>query len=131
MTEQRKSSIIELYDGAKDQIGQILFMTKMGFGTKRQIVDVLHEAGRAEDIKIRSAEVKKAENDKTEKPEEASQAKAPDRLPMPQDLVQLLIDELDRIDGAIKEVEKSIREKEEKKKKLESLYKHIVEVISN
>lgn len=81
MTEQRKANIIELFDGAKDQKEQIELITKMGFGTKREIIDLLHETGRALDITIRRPATKKEEpkEEVQETPEEKKRGEtAPD-----------------------------------------------------
>lgn len=121
MTEQRKAGIIELFDGAKDQNEQIKLMTKMGFGTRGQILKVLQESGRMGNKKIQAID-EKEQNDRRKEPE---------RLPMPQDVKELLIDELDGIENSIKELQQIIREKEEKVKKLEDLYRHIVEALCN
>lgn len=129
MTEQRKASIIELFDGGKDEKEQIALMTKMGFGTKREILEVLHETGRAIGITIRKPAAKK-EEPKEEAKEETSAPKNPETLPMPDDVKRLLLDELEGIDQAIKEIQEIIDDKEREKKRLEMLYKHVVEVIN-
>lgn len=130
MTDKTKASIIELFDGAKDKMQQINLMTSMGFGTKREILDVLHESGRALDIIIRKPGRKKAQEDKTPEPQEEPKTPEKVALPIPQDVKQLLIDELEGIDNSIKELEEIIQAKEIEKRKIETLYKHVVEVLS-
>lgn len=128
MTEETKAAIIELYDGAKDKRAQVDAMAKMGFGTKGEILYYLHSQDRAHDIQ---AKKKKQRNER--KPEEdlkEQDEKRNDKLPMPQDVKDLLIDELEGIDLAIKEIQEIIDEKEKEKHRLEMLYKHVVEVIS-
>lgn len=134
MTEERKANIIKLFDGAVDKEEQIKFMTRLHFGTKREIIDVLHESGRAEDITIRKEAVKKeekAQDDRTIEVREDPKPEQPKWLPLPTDVKQLLIDELEGIDNAISELQEIIQAKEQEKKRLEILYKHIVEVINN
>lgn len=134
MTDERKANIIKLFDGAVDKEEQIRFMTRLKFGTKREIIDVLHESGRAEDITIRKEAVKKeekAQDDRTIMIEETPEPERVRFLPLPMDVKQLLIDELEGIDNAISELNEIIQAKEQEKKKLETLYKHIVEVINN
>ncbi|MBR3360040.1 MAG: hypothetical protein IKG39_01745 [Lachnospiraceae bacterium] len=128
MTEQRKANIIELFDGAKDQKEQIELMTKMGFGTKREIIDLLHETGRALDITIRRPATKK-EEPKEEAQETPKEEKEERQLPIPQDVKQLLMEELEGIESAIQDVEAIIADREKEKKRLETLYKHVVEVL--
>ena len=128
MTEQRKANIIELFDGAKDQKEQIELMTKMGFGTKREIIDLLHETGRALDITIRRPATKK-EEPKEEVQETPEEEKEERQLPIPQDVKQLLMEELEGIESAIQDVEAIIADREKEKKRLETLYKHVVEVL--
>lgn len=128
MTEQRKANIIELFDGAKDQKEQIELMTKMGFGTKREIIDLLHETGRALDIIIRRPATKK-EEPKEEVQETPKEEKEERQLPIPQDVKQLLMEELEGIESAIQDVEAIIADREKEKKRLEILYKHVVEVL--
>ena len=128
MTEQRKANIIELFDGAKDQKEQIELMTKMGFGTKREIIDLLHETGRALDIAIRRPATKK-EEPKEEVQETPKEEKEERQLPIPQDVKQLLMEELEGIESAIQDVEAIIADREKEKKRLETLYKHVVEVL--
>lgn len=128
MTEQRKANIIELFDGAKDQKEQIELMTKMGFGTKREIIDLLHETGRALDIIIRRPATKK-EEPKEEVQETPKEEKEERQLPIPQDVKQLLMEELEGIESAIQDVEAIIADREKEKKRLETLYKHVVEVL--
>lgn len=134
MTEERKANIIKLFDGAVDKEEQIQFMTKMKFGTKREIIDVLHESGRALNIIIRKEAVKKeekAQDDRTIKVREDPKPEQPKWLPLPTDVKQLLVDELEGIDNAIMDLQEIINAKEAEKKRLEVLYRHIVEVVNN
>ena len=133
MTEQRKANIIELFDGAKDEKEQIDLMTKMGFGTKREILEVLHQTGRAMGITIRKPAAKKEDPKKDPKKEiqETSPAENEERqLPIPQDVKQLLVDELEGIESAIQDVDAIIKDREAEKKRLETLYRHVVEVLN-
>lgn len=133
MTEQRKANIIELFDGAKDEKEQIDLMTKMGFGTKREILEVLHQTGRAMGITIRKPATKKEEPKKGPKEEnqETPPAENEERqLPIPQDVKQLLVDELEGIESAIQDVDAIIKDREAEKKRLETLYRHVVEVLN-
>lgn len=127
MTDKTKADVIEIYDAAKDKKEQVRLMVEMGFGTRAQIINALHEAGRAMEFKT-SGRKAKPQNDKTPEPEEDK--KQPERLPMPQDVKQLLIDELEGIDASIKELEEIIQDREIEKRKLETLYQHIVECVS-
>lgn len=133
MTDETKANIIKLFDGAVDKEEQIQTMTKMKFGTKREIIDVLHESGRALNIIIRKEADKKekAQDDRTIEVREDPEPERVKFLPLPMDVKQLLIDELEGIDNAISELNEIIQAKEEEKRKLEVLYKHIVEVINN
>lgn len=128
MTEQRRANIIELFDGGKDEKEQIDLMTKMGFGTKREILEVLHETGRAMGITIRKPATKK-EAPKEEVHEEPPTEIKERQLPIPQDVNQLLMDELEGIDSAIQDIEAIIADREKEKKRLETLYKHIVDIL--
>lgn len=130
MTEQTEANIIELFDGAKDKEEQIRMMAKMGFGTKREIIDLLHETGRAANIIIRKAPSKKEEPEEEKEEHEEPAENETKYLPLPQDVKQLLVDELEGIDQSIKEIEEIIQHKEEEKKRLEKLYKHIVECVN-
>ncbi len=47
-----KEAILDLYDAAKSKEDQIKTMVSMGFGSRYQILQVLHENNRALDIKI-------------------------------------------------------------------------------
>lgn len=143
MTEETKANIIKIFSAAKDKQEQLKNLAKMGFGTKAEILDVLHEEGLALEItytgrKSRKSERKsqevetKSQNDKTkEPPEDPKEEKKDERiLPIPLDVRQFLVDQLQDVDNAIKELEEIIQEKEIEKRKLEDLYKHIVETVS-
>lgn len=125
MTERTKANIIELYDGGKDKEQQIKLMASMGFGTKREIIEALHESGRALDITIRKPARKTEQTEDPQKPTEEKRI-----LPIPQDVKQLLLDQLEDIDKSIKELEEEIQVRDIEKRKLESLYQHVVEVLS-
>lgn len=128
-----KEAIIELYDAAKDKEAQIKMMVSMGFGSRYQILQVLHENNRALDIKMSKpgpkAEVKKEDPEKAAGDENPQKDKTPDRLPMPLDVRQYLIDGLEDIDARIREVQEIIDARTQEKRKLEALYKHIVECV--
>lgn len=144
-----KEAIIELYDAAKDKEEQIKLMAKMGFGKKSEILKVLHEEGRALNIEIK----KRGPKPKEEIPEEeyvpgagviipgqeeipaeaagdeSHNDKRAEILPIPDDVRQLLIDELEGVDASIKELQEIIESKKHEQQRLETLYKHIVECI--
>lgn len=127
-----KEAIIELYDAAKDKEEQIKLMTKMGFGKKSEILKVLHEEGRALNIEIKKRGPKP--KPKEEIPAEAAGDeshvnKRAELLPIPDDVRQLLIDELEGIDASINELQEIIELKKNEQQRLETLYKHIVECI--
>lgn len=129
-----KEAILELYDAAKDKDEQIKCMVSMGFGSRYQIVQLLHENDRALDIKISKPGPKPKEKPEEKDPEEAAREnpqkdKTPDRLPMPLDVRQYLIDGLENIDARIREVQEIIDAKTQEKRRLENLYKHIVDCI--
>lgn len=130
-----KEAIIELYDAAKDKEAQIKIMSSMGFGSRYQILQVLHENNRALDIKMSKpgpkpkAEVKKEDPEKAAGDENPQKDKTPDRLPMPLDVRQYLIDSLEDIDARIREVQEIIDARTQEKRRLENLYKHIVECV--
>lgn len=129
-----KEAILELYDAAKDKDEQIKCMVSMGFGSRYQIVQLLHENDRALDIKISKPGPKPKEKPEEKDPEEAAREnpqkdKTPDRLPMPLDVRQYLIDGLEDIDARIREVQEIIDAKTQEKRRLENLYKHIVDCI--
>lgn len=136
MTDETKANIIKIFSAAKDKQEQITKLVKMGFGTKAEILDVLHEKGLALEIIYtgrKSQEVEtKSQNDKTKEPvEDPKEEKKDERiLPIPLDVRQLLIDQLQDVDNAIKELEEIIQAREIEKRKLEDLYKHIVETVS-
>lgn len=129
-----KEAILELYDAAKDKDEQIKCMVSMGFGSRYQIVQLLHENDRALDIKISKPGPKPKEKPEEKDPEEAAgenpqKDKTPDRLPMPLDVRQYLIDGLEDIDARIREVQEVIDARTQEKRRLENLYKHIVDCI--
>lgn len=129
-----KEAILELYDAAKDKDEQIKCMVSMGFGSRYQIVQLLHENDRALDIKISKPGPKPKEKPEEKDPEEAAREnpqkdKTPDRLPMPLDVMQYLIDGLEDIDARIREVQEIIDARTQEKRRLENLYKHIVECV--
>lgn len=130
-----KEAIIELYDAAKDKEAQIKIMSSMGFGSRYQILQVLHENNRALDIKMSKpgpkpkAEVKKEDPEKAAGDENPQKDKTPDRLPMPLDVRQYLIDSLEDIDARIREVQEIIDARTQEKRRLKNLYKHIVECV--
>lgn len=146
-----KEAIIELYDAAKDKEEQIKLMTKMGFGKKSEILKVLHEEGRALNIEIKKRGPKPKPKEEIpeeeyipgagviipkqeEIPAEAAGDKSHDDkraelLPIPDDVRQLLIDELEGIDASINELQEIIELKKNEQQRLETLYKHIVECI--
>lgn len=125
-----KEAILEIFDAAKDKEEQIRIMTSMGFGSKYQILQVLHENNRALDIKMskpgpkpkkdpaEAADVEKEQKDKREVV-----------MPLPLDVKQLLLDELEGIDANIREIQENIDAKMMEKRRLEDLYKHIVECV--
>lgn len=125
-----KEAIIELFDAAKDKEQQIKIMTNMGFGSRYQILQVLHENNRALDIKMSKPGPKPKAG--KEDPKEASADENPqkdkrqEQLPLPLDVKQLLIDELEGIDLSIKELQEIIDGKMREKRRLEDLYNHIV-----
>lgn len=139
------AAIIDLYDAAKDKGEQIRLMTSMGFGSRNQILQVLHANERALDFKIKKPGPKpKAKLASEEKPAEAAPEKEPaeaaadekplndkrtEALPIPYDVKQLLIDELEGIDASIREVQEIIDAKKIEKQRLETLYQHIVECV--
>ena len=130
-----KEAILDLYDAAKNKEDQIKTMVSMGFGSRYQILQVLHENNRALDIKILKpgpkpkAEVKKEDPEKAAGDENPQKDKTPDRLPMPLDVRQYLIDGLEDIDARIREVQEIIDARTQEKRRLENLYKHIVECV--
>lgn len=127
-----KEAIIELYDAAKDKEEQIKLMAKMGFGKKSEILKVLHEEGRALNIEIkkRGPKPKQKEEISAEAAgDESHDDKRAELLPIPDDVRQLLIDELEGIDASINELQEIIESKKNEKQRLETLYKHIVECI--
>ncbi len=130
-----KEAILDLYDAAKNKEDQIKTMVSMGFGSRYQILQVLHENNRALDIKVLKpgpkpkAEVKKEDPEKAAGDENPQKDKTPDRLPMPLDVRQYLIDGLEDIDARIREVQEIIDARTQEKRKLEALYKHIVECV--
>ena len=129
-----KEAILELYDAAKDKDEQIKCMVSMGFGSRYQIVQLLHENDRALDIKIVKPGPKPKEKPEEKDPEEAAgenpqKDKTPEHLPMPLDVRQYLLDGLDDIDARIKEIQEIIDAKTQEKRRLENLYKHIVDCI--
>lgn len=127
-----KEAIIELYDAAKDKEEQIKLMAKMGFGKKSEILKVLHEEGRALNIenKKRGPKPKQKEEISAEAAgDESHDDKRAELLPIPDDVRQLLIDELEGIDASINELQEIIESKKNEKQRLETLYKHIVECI--
>lgn len=130
-----KEAILDLYDAAKNKEDQIKIMVSMGFGSRYQILQVLHENNRALDMKISKpgpkpkAEVKKEDPEKAAGDENPQKDKTPDRLPMPLDVRQYLIDGLEDIDARIREVQEIIDSRTQEKRKLEALYKHIVECV--
>lgn len=125
-----KEAIIELFDAAKDKEQQIKIMTNMGFGSRYQILQVLHENNRALDIKMSKPGPKPKAG--KEDPKEAAADENPqkdkrqEQLPLPLDVKQLLIDELEGIDLSIKELQENIDGKMREKRRLEDLYNHIV-----
>ena len=125
-----KQAIIELFDAAKDKEQQIKIMTNMGFGSRYQILQVLHENNRALDIKMSKPGPKPKAG--KEDPKEAAADENPqkdkrqEQLPLPLDVKQLLIDELEVIDINIKELQEIIDGKMREKRRLEDLYNHIV-----
>lgn len=130
------AAIIELYDAAKDKGEQIRLMTSMGFGSRNQILQVLHANERALEFEIKKPGPKpKAKLASEEKPAEAAvdekplNDKRPEALPIPYDVKQLLIDELEGIDASIREVQEIIDAKKMEKQRLETLYQHIVECV--
>lgn len=130
------AGIIELYDAAKDKGEQIRLMTSMGFGSRNQILQVLHANERALEFEIKKPGPKpKAKLSSEEKPAEAAadekpqNDKRPEALPIPYDVKQLLIDELEGIDASIREVQEIIDAKKMEKQRLETLYQHIVECV--
>lgn len=128
-----KEAIIELYDAAKDKEAQIKMMVSMGFGSRYQILQVLHENNRALDIKMSKpgpkSKVVKEDPEKAAGDENPQKDKTPDRLPMPLDVKQYLIDGLEDIDARIREVQEMIDARIQEKTRLEALYKHIVECV--
>lgn len=130
MTEGTKKSIIELYQGAKDKEEQIKLLTKMGFGSRREIIKTLHEADLAMDIEEPKAQGRKPQKDRTvEITKEDSER--PPVLPIPADVKQLLIDELEGIDSSIHELDEIISQKQQEKAKLEQLYSNIVKTVNS
>lgn len=129
-----KEAILDLYDAAKDKEEQIKCIVSMGFGSRYQIVQLLHENDRALDIKVSKPGPKPKAEVKKEDPEEAAgenpqKDKTPEHLPMPLDVRQYLLDGLDDIDARIKEIQEIIDAKTQEKRRLENLYKHIVDCI--
>ncbi len=72
---------------------------------------------------------KKEEPEKTAGDENPQKDKTPDRLPMPLDVRQYLIDGLEDIDARIREVQEIIDARIQERTRLEALYKHIVDCI--
>ena len=71
----------------------------------------------------------KKEEPKEEVQEAPKEEKEERQLPIPQDVKQLLMEELEGIESAIQDVEAIIADREKEKKRLETLYKHVVEVL--
>ena len=71
----------------------------------------------------------KKEEPKEKVQETPKEEKEERQLPIPQDVKQLLMEELEGIESAIQDVEAIIADREKEKKRLETLYKHVVEVL--
>ena len=136
MTEETKANIIKIYNAAKDKKEQIKNLVKMGFGTRAEIINILHDEGLALEFKACGRKAK-PQNDKTPEPleeeiEEPKEEKQEERvLPISQDVRQLLVDQLEEVDGKIRELDEIIQAKQTEKRRLEDLYKHIVETVSH
>ncbi len=129
MDQQTKGTIIELYDAAKDKEDQIKLMKELGFGTRSEILKVLHEAGKALNIPIR-----KKREDKMAQQEEQS-AWVEDKKEISQDLKEFFITNLEELDKKIRLIEKDItdlnlqiQQNLEDKRKLEKIYKELAEL---
>lgn len=125
MDQQTKGTIIELYDAAKDKEDQIKLMKELGFGTKGEILKVLHEEGRALDILPRKKREDTMEENKT----------WIESRNISQELKEFFMINLEQLENKIKEVEKDITDLNlqiqqdlEEKKKLEKIYKELFEL---
>lgn len=129
MDQQTKGTIIELYDAAKDKEDQIKLMKELGFGTRSEILKVLHEAGKALNIPIR----KKREDKMTQQEEQSAWVE--DKKEISQDLKEFFITNLEELDKKIRLIEKDItdlnlqiQQNLEDKRKLEKIYKELAEL---
>lgn len=129
MDQQTKGTIIELYDAAKDKEDQIKLMKELGFGTRSEILKVLHEAGKALNIPIR----KKMEDKMTQQGEQSAWVEG--KKEISQDLKEYFITNLEELDKKIRQIEKDItdlnlqiQQNLEDKRKLEKIYKELAEL---
>lgn len=129
MDQQTKGTIIELYDAAKDKEDQIKLMKELGFGTRSEILKVLHKAGKALNIPIR----KKREDKMAQQEEQSAWVK--DKKEISQDLKEYFITNLEELDKKIRQIEADITDLNlqiqqdlEDKRKLEKIYKELAEL---
>lgn len=128
MDQQTKGTIFELYDAAKDKEDQIKLMKELGFGTRSEILKVLHEAGKALNIPIR----KKREDTMAA---EEQNAWIENKKEISQELKEYFITDLEKLETKIKEIEADITDLNfqiqadlEDKRKLEKIYKELFEL---
>ena len=125
MKKDIMESVIELYDAAKDKKEQIKLMEQLGYGTKSEILNVLHDSGRALEITGGKRGRKPLVTRKEEHPA------ADKKLPMTIGLKNYFAEQLNVLDREIKTFDEEIAALEEKRHERELIYTELCDWLNN